>query len=98
MQKLTIFYLQYCPYCRDARRALAELQERDATLAAVPVEWVEEEQNPKLADQYDYYRVPSIFLGRRKLYEASPVDGYALIKDRVRISLRTACDSRETDR
>ncbi len=90
MQKLTIFYLEYCPYCRNARRALEELREQDASLSSVSVEWIEEEQNPAIAEQYNYYRVPSIFIGNRKIYEASPIDGYAVIRDRLRRALIAA--------
>ena len=84
MPKATIFYLTNCPYCRNAQRAVRELQAEDPACAGLEIEWIEESQQPALADSYDYYRVPSVFLGREKLYECSPADDYDAIKAGLR--------------
>ena len=72
MQTLTFFYLKNCPFCRQADRIIAELKASDPKYAAVPIEKVEEEQNPEVAEQYDYYYVPCFFLGKKKLFEGVP--------------------------
>lgn len=77
MEKLTLFYLEDCPYCRNARKALAELTEENAAYTEVPVEWIEEIRQPDVADKYDYYYVPTVFSGSEKLYEAAPGESYA---------------------
>ena len=83
MEKLTIFYLEGCPYCRNAMRAVKEL-EAELGLDADRLEWIEERKNAALADRYDYYRVPSVFWGERKLYECSPADDYDAIKQNLK--------------
>ncbi len=83
MEKLTIFYLEGCPYCRNAMRAVKEL-EAELGFDADRLEWVEERKNAALADRYDYYRVPSVFWGERKLYECSPADDYVAIKQNLK--------------
>ena len=83
MEKLTIFYLEGCPYCRNAMRAAKEL-EAELGFDADWLEWIEERKNAALADRYDYYRVPSVFWGERKLYECSPADDYDAIKQNLK--------------
>ena len=87
MKKITLFYLTNCPYCHDARRALAELSKENPAYAAISVDWIEESQEAELANQYDYYYVPSIFAGDKKLYEAKPSENYASIKKNVKEAL-----------
>ncbi len=88
MKDLTLFYLEGCPYCRNARRALEELEAENPAYAAVPIDWVEESQQPGLAGRYDYYYVPTVYAGARKLYEARPGESFAQCK----ASLRSALD------
>ena len=80
MEKLTVFYLENCPYCRGARRAVEALLAENPALREAELEWIEESRCPDVADRYDYYRVPSVFRGREKLYECSPADDYEAIK------------------
>ena len=47
------------------------------------VEFIDESAQPELAERYDYYRVPSFFLGTEKLYEASPLWTRAEAKRRL---------------
>ena len=84
MKSLTMFYLDDCGYCAKAFRALEELYEENPTYRNVPIEKTEESQNPALADQYDYYAVPSFFYGKEKLFEAHLFMSYDDIKAEVR--------------
>jgi glutaredoxin/phenylpyruvate tautomerase PptA (4-oxalocrotonate tautomerase family) len=87
-KKLTILHLDNCPYCRKARQALAELQAENPAYRAVAIEWIEEERESEAASRYtDYYYVPTIYAGDRKLYEAHPGDGYETIKAEVKRAL-----------
>lgn len=90
MEKLTVFYLETCPYCKNARRAFAELYAEDASLRDVPVEWINEAEQTALADTYDYYAVPSVFLGHEKLYEAHLFEPFEECKENIRRSLERA--------
>lgn len=71
--KLTEFMLPGCPYCRQAAELIGELRAERPELAAIEIELIDESAESELAERFDYYRVPSFFLGERKLYEASPL-------------------------
>ena len=89
MKKLTIFYLEGCPYCAAARRALKELSEEPVSVTA-EIEWIDERAEAALADRYDYYYVPAVFDGERKLYEARPGESYEVIRENLRAALAAA--------
>ena len=84
--KLTAFILPRCPYCLQMRELLEELRAERPELAAIEIEFIDESAQSALADSYEYYRVPSFFLGRRKLYEASPLWSRAEAKRRLSVT------------
>ena len=84
---VTVFYLESCPYCRNAAAALRELSDEVPGLTSLQIEWIEERRNSCIAAQYDYYNVPSVFYGDRKLYECRPGDSFAVIKAQLRNAL-----------
>ena len=92
MASVTIFYQTFCPYCRMARRAMDSLAAESPAYAAVDVRWVEETRNRALADRYDYWYVPSVYCGERKLYEADPSQGYEEIKASLKAALDQALE------
>ena len=87
MKEITLFHLATCPYCHNIRKALEELRAETPAYEEIRVNWVEESQQPQLAGQYDYYYVPSIFVGDDKLYEAHPSQDYAAIKAHTKAAL-----------
>lgn len=87
---LTVFYLTGCPYCRNAKKALAELKEKYPEFAAVEVHWIEENEHPDIAARYDYYSVPTVYRNGEKLYEATRMDSYEIIRDNLRRALEQA--------
>ena len=91
MKKLTLFYLTDCPYCHYARRALAELTQENPAYGTIEIEWIEERQQPDVAAQYDYYYVPTIFDGQKKLYETRPSERYEDCKRHVKAALDAIC-------
>ena len=72
MKEITAFYLNGCPYCRNAKAALAELVSENPAYGEVPVHWYEESESPDVVQGHSYYYVPSMFIGTEKLYEAQP--------------------------
>ena len=84
MKELTMFYLDDCGYCAKARKALEELYAENPGYREIPIRMIEESQEPELADQYDYYAVPSFFDGKEKLFEAHLFMSYEDIRDEVR--------------
>ena len=90
MKELTMFYLDDCGYCLKARRALDELYEANPAYRDIPLTRIEESREPALADQYDYYAVPSFFIGKDKLFEAHIGMSYEDIKAAVKGCLDAA--------
>ena len=84
MKEVTLFYLQGCPYCQQAFRAIRELKEENKDYKDIIIQEVEESTNPDIVSQYDYYYVPAMFIGRDKLYEAHPGESYQECKKHVR--------------
>lgn len=84
MKEITLFYRSDCPYCHQAFQMIDELREEHPELAAVPIRSIEERREAALADQYDYWYVPSLFLGDQKLHEGVPT------RDKIEQALRAA--------
>ena len=91
MKRMTakVFYFPTCPYCVKAKRAIEELKEERPEYQNIEIEWIDEHKNISLADQYDYYYVPTIFYGEEKLYEASPAHSYNDIRENIRLAFDT---------
>ena len=70
MRKITYFHMDSCPYCQQADRVIGELIEEHPEWAEVEFERIDERVHPEIADRYDYYANPSMFLGDEKLYES----------------------------
>ncbi len=93
MEKLTVFYLEGCPYCRNAEKAVEELRTELPGFQAVVIDWVEERRFADLANRYDYYNVPSIFHGEKKLYECKPGEGYDTIKQNFKRAIESVINA-----
>ncbi len=95
MKALTMFYLEDCGYCAKARKALEELYAENPEYREVPLQMIEESQEPELANQYDYYAVPTFYDGKKKLFEAHLFMSYENIRDEVRRVLNYALSGPE---
>ena len=83
MKEILMFYLTGCPYCAGARRAIEALKEEEK-YADITVNMVTESALPEIAEQYDYYYVPTMAADGKKLYEAHPGESYEEILAHVR--------------
>lgn len=90
MKEIEIFYLNGCPYCAMARKAVTALCAESPELASVSLNWIEERENAALADSRDYYYVPALFCDGAKLWECSPGDNYETVSGRIRDALFSA--------
>ena len=95
MQKIELFYLEHCPYCVNARKALEELVKEKSAYAGVRIRWIEESVETELANSRDYYYVPTVYFEGQKLYEARPSQNYAAIKESLRGVLETVLAAEE---
>lgn len=69
MKPVKLFYLKSCPFCRKALRFIEEAKAAHPELAGVGIELVEESEQPALADTFDYYYVPTIYVDGVKVHE-----------------------------
>jgi len=84
MKGIKLFYLTHCPYCIQARKVIDDLISADSKYGDIEIEWIEESQHPDIADQYDYYYVPTIFIGNEKVYEAHRGEQYSECYEHVK--------------
>lgn len=89
MKQIELFYLTYCPYCINARKAVGELKDECPAYRPIRIRWIEETEEAELAASRDYYYVPTLFCGGEKLYEARPGHDYARIKENIRRAFET---------
>lgn len=71
MKKVKLFYFPTCPHCKKALRFYQELKDENPRYSAVEIEMIDEQKNPEIADQYDYYYVPTFYVGDEKVHEGS---------------------------
>ena len=83
-KKITFFYMNGCPYCRNANIAIDELTQENPEYGDIEIERIDEQNPPTGLTGYDYYYVPSMFISKEKIYEAQPGQEYEEIKEHVR--------------
>lgn len=67
-----MFYLKSCPYCRQAFDMVTKLKESNAQYKSIEIELIEEQEEPEKTEGYDYWYVPTYFIGKEKLLEGVP--------------------------
>lgn len=83
-KQILAFYLEGCPYCKQAREALKELSGKNEQYSTINIDWIEENQHPEISERYDYYYVPSMFINDKKIYEAHRGESYNECKENVK--------------
>ena len=83
-KKVTFFYLPGCPYCKNANMAIEELIRENPAYGAIEIERINEQDPPEGISGYNYYYVPSMFIGKEIIYEANPSQTYEDIKASVK--------------
>ncbi len=75
MKKIKMFMFNECPHCQLALRLLDQLLTEDK-YKGIEIEKINEKENPEIADQYDYYYVPTFYIDGEKVHE-----GHAEMED-----------------
>ena len=71
MKEFKLFYLETCPYCLKARQYMEELRNENPEYQRIELEMIEEREQAELANTFDYYYVPTFYLGDEKLHEGA---------------------------
>ena len=69
MKKITMFVLASCPHCKRAFGWMDELYAENPAYKDIEIETIDEQIQADLADQYDYYYVPTYYVGDEKVHE-----------------------------
>ncbi len=72
MKEITLFYQEGCPHCQNARKMMEQIKKAHPEYGQITVKMVDEIKEPGLADQYDYFLVPTFYVGQEKLHEGVP--------------------------
>ena len=53
MKEIELLYLTNCPYCKNARKAIDELQGEDPAFREIQIHWIDENQEQDKASSLD---------------------------------------------
>ena len=69
MKPITMFITSWCPYCKEAYPIMDDLKEENPKFRELDIKIIDEELEPAIAKQYDYYYVPTYYVGDVKAHE-----------------------------
>lgn len=69
MKPIKLFYLRNCPYCKRALQYIEAEKAAHPEFGTLDIEMIEESEHPEVADRYDYYYVPTFYIGDEKVHE-----------------------------
>ncbi|KEJ91944.1 glutaredoxin family protein [Synergistes jonesii] len=72
MKEVKMFMFEGCPHCKKALEIKAALLEARPEYKKVPFVMIDEKKEPETADKYDYYYVPTFYVGDDKIAEGVP--------------------------
>lgn len=72
MKKILMFTMEGCPYCAEARMYMEELFDKNPKYKELDIEIIDEVEHPDIANEYDYYYVPTYYLDGEKFHEGIP--------------------------
>ena len=64
--------METCPHCRRAAEMIEEIFARRPEFKSIPIRKIDERKEPEYAAGFDYYYVPTFFVGDDKLHEGAP--------------------------
>ena len=86
MKKITFFMMKSCPYCIAAARIMDELFTENPEYQFLEIEKIDERVHPDIAKKYDYFYVPTFYVGDVKMHEGAA--DYGKIKRVFEAALR----------
>lgn len=68
--EVTVFVLKFCPFCKRAKKYIKEIL-TDPKYDKIAINYIDEKKEKELANQFDYYLVPSFYHQQLKLFEGA---------------------------
>jgi glutaredoxin len=72
MKEVKMFMMETCPHCKKALSLMEEICREQPRYKEVVVKQIDEKKDPAYAEKFDYYYVPTYFVGDEKLHEGVP--------------------------
>ena len=72
---------------------ITELREENPEYNKVEIEMINENEHPEIIENYDYWSVPSLYIGKEKIFEAALFMPYETVRDGVRLAFDKALES-----
>jgi len=70
-KKITMFTMASCPFCRMAHRWMDSIFKEHPEYKDIEIEIIDEVIHPHIANQYDYWYVPTYYVGNDKVHEGA---------------------------
>ena len=84
-KKITMFTMASCPFCRMAHRWLDAVLAEHPEYNDIELEIIDEVRHPDIANRYDYWYVPTFYVGDDKVHEG------AATKKKIKKVFEKAC-------
>ncbi|GHV47991.1 hypothetical protein FACS1894204_11910 [Synergistales bacterium] len=72
MKEVHMFLMGTCPHCKKALSLMDEIFAEHPEYKSVPLKKTDETKEPDYAATFDYYYVPTFYVGGEKLHEGVP--------------------------
>ncbi|MDR3265161.1 MAG: thioredoxin family protein [Synergistaceae bacterium] len=72
MKEVKMFMMATCPHCRKALSLMEEICAEHPEYKTVEIKKTDETKDPDYAAKFDYYYVPTFYVGDAKLHEGVP--------------------------
>ncbi|GHV40154.1 hypothetical protein FACS1894187_20810 [Synergistales bacterium] len=72
MKEVHMFMMETCPHCKKAAALMEEIFAEHPEYKSVPLKKTDETKEPDYAATFDYYYVPTFYVGGEKLHEGVP--------------------------
>lgn len=71
MKPITMFMMTTCPYCQRAFGWMDDLKREHPEYETLQITMIDERAQPDVAGRYDYYYVPTYYVGAEKVHEGA---------------------------
>lgn len=69
MKPVIMFVTEWCPYCKKALAWMENIKKQNPQYAGIEIKIIDEELQPDIAKQYNYYYVPTYYIDGVKVHE-----------------------------
>jgi glutaredoxin len=72
MKEIKFFMMPTCPHCKKAIAMMEEIFAAHPEYRKIPFKEIDEVREARYAKKFDYYKVPTFYVGDEKIHEGIP--------------------------